>query len=307
MIPRVLHFIWVGGSTIPDKLWANVLSWRRYHPGWRIILWSDAPEKQPVTDGALRVVECRPIPALVNEPVIPVLDKLAGRGKWAGRSDLIRYELVARYGGVYMDVDVVCLGKIDQLLENVRLFVCDEVGFNGTGAAVGNYGFGAHANHPAMWTVVRELPDRIRAARAGANLVEISGPVYLNQQLGKYDDLVIFPWRLFCPLPPQMDEAEVTEWPACSVANHNFEGTWYDRQKVAPSPSFLKGASDGRQRELDPASGDSQSVGAGTGCACCKRAEVLADSRRIPRSPSEKYRAIQAGRSATQGGSVRSV
>src|SRR5690606_18209558 len=114
---------------------------------------------------------------------------IAGRGKLAARSDLIRYELVARMGGVYMDTDVRCLGNIDRLMVGVRLFVCDEG--RPPRACVGNYGFGATPNHPAMWTVVRELWPRIcdiwgddeeRPAKF-PSIVKICGPAYLNEQL----------------------------------------------------------------------------------------------------------------------------
>jgi mannosyltransferase OCH1-like enzyme len=39
-IPKVLHFIWLGGN-IPSKYIPMIDSWRQYHPLWDVRLWGD--------------------------------------------------------------------------------------------------------------------------------------------------------------------------------------------------------------------------------------------------------------------------
>lgn len=282
MIPKTLHFVWIGSFRIPDEFAANIISWRERHPHWKIILWSDMPELQP---GAALGVEVRDLPPLVNKQYLSDLDRMAGQGKWAARSDLVRYEVVARYGGVYMDTDVRCFRCIDELLEGVDLFVCDEVYH-----CNGNYGFGARPNHPAMWTVVREVGPRIEMIydkgrpKDFPNIVEITGPVYFNAQLRKYQSgLVVFPAPLFNPLGHEYDPNQVSVWPDSAFANHDFAGTWYDRDKKTPPPEFRK---ERVNVGISKTSGDSQPVGHGTGCAPCERRSILARARRL-RQPAE--------------------
>lgn len=40
-IPRIIHFIWLGGD-LPQKYQAAVDSWRRFHSSWSIRIWTDA-------------------------------------------------------------------------------------------------------------------------------------------------------------------------------------------------------------------------------------------------------------------------
>jgi mannosyltransferase OCH1-like enzyme len=40
------------------------------------------------------------------------------------KSDVLRYEILWRYGGVYVDVDYECLENIDQLSDSSSFFCC---------------------------------------------------------------------------------------------------------------------------------------------------------------------------------------
>jgi hypothetical protein len=75
-IPRVIHRVWLGGAPMPDELVRYGESWRRAHPGWKQRLWRDRHLGRLVPDEL--VARCRYITEL---------------------SDLVRYEVVRRYGG----------------------------------------------------------------------------------------------------------------------------------------------------------------------------------------------------------------
>jgi len=41
-VPRILHWVWVGGGgDIPDKFHPMMESWRRLHPDWQTVIWTD--------------------------------------------------------------------------------------------------------------------------------------------------------------------------------------------------------------------------------------------------------------------------
>ena len=41
-VPRILHWVWVGGGgPIPDKFHPMMESWRRLHPDWQTVIWTD--------------------------------------------------------------------------------------------------------------------------------------------------------------------------------------------------------------------------------------------------------------------------
>lgn len=246
MIPKTFHQIWVGDKPIPDELLRQAATWRTHHPEWRTVLWAERPEEMPT--GVWETV--RGLPPIINQWLYENLARYIGaRAVLAGRSDILRYEIIARFGGVYLDMDVECFEPIDELLEGVRLFVCDQ--YN---AGCGNYMFGAVPNHPAMWSAVRELDAKRREAdqrfaredktHGGHDLcpvLQFTGPSHLNPILRRHPDLVIFPYQLFNPLIPYADRSRVTRWPAAAMGNHNYYGSWYDRPLKDPPKEFTDG------------------------------------------------------------------
>ena len=100
-IPRILHRIWLGGGEMPETHARCGESWKEHHPDWTFRLWTDADA--PMPDGVERARN-------VGE-----------------RTDLVRYEILRRHGGIYADTDVECLRPLDELLDGVVAFAGYEV------------------------------------------------------------------------------------------------------------------------------------------------------------------------------------
>lgn len=231
MIPRIFHWVWLGKKPIPDKdkEWMN--SWVRHHgENWQFVVHAEYPS-------AIQLGErftVRKLPPLISRWAYDNVEKAVHEGAGiAARSDIVRYEVMLE-GGVYLDTDVECFGPIDERLENVSLFVSDQWG--PSLGSPGNYMFGATPNHPAFYTVVREMDDSVRKplneGKVG-NVLYVTGPNYLNRQLHRYaSELVIFPYPLFSPLDYVYEPDSVEVWPEATLGNHRADGKWYDRQKV---------------------------------------------------------------------------
>ena len=95
-IPRRLHLIWLGRARFPSQ--EVVDRWAALHPTWSIHVWRDADFDRVVTFSA-RFLHLRDVRV---------------------RSDVLRLELLYRYGGVYIDDDVVPLRALDALVEAVE-------------------------------------------------------------------------------------------------------------------------------------------------------------------------------------------
>jgi mannosyltransferase OCH1-like enzyme len=101
MIPRKLHFIWMG-SPLPGWAKTSLTEWKQYHPTWEVHVWDERASE-----------------GLMNRPAWQAADS------WSEKSDVMRYELLCRHGGFYMDIDSTCFRAIDDLLDGETAAVSD--------------------------------------------------------------------------------------------------------------------------------------------------------------------------------------
>lgn len=93
LIPKIIHQIWLG-SPFPEKLKKWQQSWLEKNPTWQYRLW---------TDEDLKTFK------LQNQKMY---EKATN---WGEKSDIFRYEILYRYGGLYADIDFECLKPLDIL------------------------------------------------------------------------------------------------------------------------------------------------------------------------------------------------
>jgi hypothetical protein len=149
LIPRLLHRVWVGPEPVPDELDE---SWRRCHPDWEHRVWTDAD---------LRSL------SLPEEALDP-----------SGLSHVVRYQVLALHGGVYVNADLEATRTFDPLLRGVQAFAAyTRPGLVGTGI------LGAVPGHPAL----------SRAAELSLLTMGESPPTFLTHVLADFPDVTIFP------------------------------------------------------------------------------------------------------------------
>lgn len=85
-IPPIIHQIWLG-SPMPEKYKTLTHAWQAFK-GWEYKLWTDEEVKTL---------------SLYNEKLYKAAHN------YGERSDLLRYEILYRFGGVYVDADVECM------------------------------------------------------------------------------------------------------------------------------------------------------------------------------------------------------
>lgn len=209
MIPKMLHRIWVGGK-IPDHLAAFEQDWRRLHPDWQFKLWTDKDfgwlQNQNLYDRAKVIVP----PDAVGQ----------------FRSDLARYEILKRYGGVYADCDVEPIRNFDDLL-NVKGFA----GWEETNLFAGNTVLGSVARHSIWDQMIDAIPNAVKA-NAGKAATWLSGPRVLSRIVsarGRVDDFVVYPQKHFFPysykdVKRATVDPSLSDYPG-SYAIHHWEHT----------------------------------------------------------------------------------
>lgn len=104
-IPKIIHQIWVGPKPQPEEAARFTASWREHHPGWEMHLWTDENVPQD----------------LLNQGIYEETSNLSQK------ADILKHELMNRFGGVYVDIDFECLRNIEPLLAGVSYFYGEEL------------------------------------------------------------------------------------------------------------------------------------------------------------------------------------
>ena len=97
MIPKKIHYCWLSGETIPEKLQRCIDTWHEVMPDYEYVLWD---RERFDTNSVLFVKEaCK-------------------EKKWAFAADYIRLHALYYEGGIYLDSDVIIKKDFEVLLSN---------------------------------------------------------------------------------------------------------------------------------------------------------------------------------------------
>lgn len=174
MIPKVIH------RTVPAAIDPVVEGyWRelqRLHPGWELKTWRDPLSSEEFELGHL-FERCR---------------------SGAELADLVRLEVLWRYGGIYVDSDCEPVASLEPL-RRYPFFIGTEDGTHLTNAVMG-----AEPHHPAVRAYMDAIlvEDRLSLDVSAA---VATGPVLATQVLADRSDVTVLPPEFFYPLPPSDD------------------------------------------------------------------------------------------------------
>jgi hypothetical protein len=100
-IPKIIHQIWLGPNLPPTYCAEFQAKLKALHPDWEYHLWNETELEELKLDN-WDIVEKSP--------------------NWAEKSDIIRCDLLDRFGGVYMDVDIDVLHSLNELHEKYHFY-----------------------------------------------------------------------------------------------------------------------------------------------------------------------------------------
>jgi len=101
-IPKIIHQIWLGPKNPPAHFFTFRDKWLKLHPDWEYRLWTDAD-----LDG-------------LN---LELRDLIDATPNFAERSDILRSELLERFGGVYVDVDIDPFHSLTELHHKYDFYI----------------------------------------------------------------------------------------------------------------------------------------------------------------------------------------
>lgn len=214
MIPKIIHQYWTGG---PIPAWLRRFSeeWHEMNPGWAYYLWSDY---------ALAIDD--PETGLENAALWHRAEEFVAPGRqYQLRADIVRYELLKRFGGVWIDMDFEPLKPLDSWFAEVdgdEPFAVwetqDEWAANGI--------MGSPKGHWFLRLLVDRLPQSARD-NVGHTPSRIAGPQYMTRLWREQGEpmKVLGPERFYPYLWSDLNRNSARcrpPWPPECVAVHHW-------------------------------------------------------------------------------------
>lgn len=113
-VPKIIHFIWIGPRQFPRESVENVRTWMAKHPDWTFYFWTDRQRPLPCPGMRVRMIQ--------EVEFLKLKSCFAKSDSYGEKSDLLRYEILYREGGIYVDHDVKCFKAFDPLNEAFDFF-----------------------------------------------------------------------------------------------------------------------------------------------------------------------------------------
>jgi hypothetical protein len=180
MIPKIIHQIWVGPKPAPIKY---IQTWKDMNPEWEHILWNDEEISKRYPKG------------FKNQKQINEIEE------WAGKADIMRYEILHDFGGFYADADSICVNGLDDHFVNHDAFA----GFENEvarGNLIANGYIGATKGNKLMTELINRISKMPSVSQkvTGRMAWQNVGPLFFTETIiqTKYP-ISVYPSYLFIP------------------------------------------------------------------------------------------------------------
>lgn len=199
IIPKVIHYVWVGGKDKPKDIKRCMKTWPKHLQGYEIIEWNESNFKMDSH---------------------PFLKQAYKAKKWAFVSDYIRAYVIYHYGGIYFDTDILLIDKPDTLLKNRAFVGFENLEYPFTAV------FGAEKKHP----FVKDMLDYYDDIKIKYNFEDNNTRSVSQLLINKYDckpnnkeqllkeGIRVYPDGVLCN--PSHN----------SIAIHIFTGSWLENK-----------------------------------------------------------------------------
>lgn len=205
---KKIHYIWLGKSKKNRVIRKCIKSWKRYFPDWEIIEWNEDNLDLGINEYCRQAYNAK---------------------KYAFASDVLRFDILHRYGGLYFDVDVEVIKDFSELLENYEAFAGFENGYVAPGLVL-------YASRPGN-NIIKEALDKYTEKSffkddGTYNLETVC--LHFSEILKKHnfkmdnslqtiDGFTVFPRTFFCPVD---DVWSIQDFSDNTYTIHHYAASW---------------------------------------------------------------------------------
>lgn len=211
IIPKKIHYMWLGNTSMPEKLTKCIDSWRKYCPDYEIIRWDESNYD-----------------VHKNQFVSQAYDNK----RYGFVPDYARIELLYEHGGIYMDTDVELQRNLDELLYQEAFCSVEKwqvLNFGGcSGALKGHKSLEPFLENWAKRSLVRPdgTLDHISSGLIDTTIALEAGYI-LNGKNQTVMGMNIYTYDYFHPYDYMSGKLEMTD---DIFSIHQFQGGWVDEK-----------------------------------------------------------------------------
>ena len=213
MIPKIIHYIWVGENPLPKLAIECIKSWNEKCPDYEIKLWNEEN---------LSIEEC-------------LFAKQAyDNRKYGFVTDYLRLKVVYEHGGIYLDTDVEVLKSFNELLSLEAFF-----GFENDEHIATGLGFGAKKGCVLLRELMNQYEntsfvkddgtfDMIACPQRDAVIFKKFG-LKSGNMLQEINGITFFPSEYFSPINYTTGIKKVTN---NTFSIHHYMASWKDEKEI---------------------------------------------------------------------------
>lgn len=197
-IPQILHRVVPANTPDEAEVWWQ--DWGRLHPGWRLMTWRDP----------------------LDPADFPITSKHWPDKPGAQLADLVRLEVLHRYGGVYVDMDMQPFRNLEPLCVLEAFAAWEDA------KVVPNAVIGARPEHEAIRLCLDEC---IRNQRRG---IWAAGPGVTTRVMPNRADVLLLPPGTFYAVhynDPDRDTLMRQPPGPWEYARHHYWGSWLPEER----------------------------------------------------------------------------
>ena len=216
-IPKVIHYCWFGGGTMPDSMLKCIASWRHFFPDYEIKEWNETN---------------------FDVNILPYTREAYKAKKYAFVSDVARFWILYHQGGIYFDTDVEIISSFDEILAKGAFMGVESHCKVGELPNVNpGLGLGAEKGNPVLKSIFDYYKTLSFLNEEGEKnpgtvvthtthvLSELYG-LHSSNEIQELNGITIYPMDYFCPFDDLTGVLKPTE---NTRSIHWFAKTWTDK------------------------------------------------------------------------------
>ncbi len=223
MIPKIIHYIWLGGKPLPKIAEKCIKSWKKYCPDYEIKRWDESNLNIDCCKYSRQAFEAK---------------------RYAFVADAARFDILFNHGGIYLDIDVELYASLDKFLSDTAIMAFENEDAIAPGLIMACEKGNKYIQEMfEMYKNVSFLNDdgsqNLETVCEKVTNYLLKFGLVLNNQNQKVLDFSLYASEYFCPKSLSDGVVRKTQ---NTVAIHHYYGSWQKKSSKIKSKilQFIK-------------------------------------------------------------------